>query len=98
MRWALMGSLEHSNRELLALYICRNMITCVIHKRSQEVPGGPRGSLGRPRGVFGGSQGRPWGPRGARGGPRGLPGSPRGVPRGSLGSQELRPDVPGMFS
>ena len=35
MPWALTGSFEHSNRELLALYICRNMTVFVIHKGSQ---------------------------------------------------------------
>ena len=28
--WALMGSFEHSNRELLALYICRDMAVFVV--------------------------------------------------------------------
>ena len=30
MRWALMGSFEHNNRELLALYIYRDMVVFVV--------------------------------------------------------------------
>ena len=38
MRWALTGSFEHSNRELLALSICRDMTVFVIHKGSITGP------------------------------------------------------------
>ena len=68
MRWVPTSRFEHSSRELLALYICRDMTGFVV-------PGGPWGSQGRPRGVPGaslgghggsqgraqGSQARPWG-------------------------------------
>ena len=94
MRWALLSRFEHSNRERLALSLCRDMTVFVVHKGSLEVPRGPRGfqgvpgaSLGGLRDVPEGSQGRPWGsqgrPRGSQGraqGIRGIPGSSRDVP------------------
>ena len=87
MRWALMGSFEHSNPQLLALYIHRDMIVFVVHKRSLEVPGG---SQGRPRGVSGTSPGDL----------RGVPGVPEGRDLGSQGgpcrSQGRAQGVPGI--
>ena len=86
MRWALMGSFECSNRELLALYICRDMTFFVVHKGSPRVP---RESQGRPWDVPGacpGSQGRP---RGSQGRAQGIPGIPGG-------SGDV-PGIPGIF-
>ena len=87
MQWVQTSSFEHSNRELLALYTCRDMAVFVIHNRSQEVPGGPRGVFRGLRDVPGGLRDVPWGPRGVPGRPRSVPGGPRAVsggPRGVL--------------
>ena len=78
MRWAPTSRFERSNRELLALYICRNMTVFVVHKGSLEVPGVP----GASRGVPGASQGRPPVSQGRARASQGRP-----LPRGSLGSQ-----------
>ena len=69
-RWVPTSRFENSNRELLALCICRAVAVFVVHKGSLEVPGGPRG----PGGVSGTSSGGPRGPRGVPRGPRGVPG------------------------
>ena len=57
MRWALMGSFEHSNRELLALSICRDMTVFVVHKESHRGPEGSPGVPGACPGVPGASPG-----------------------------------------
>ena len=95
MRWALTGSFEHSNRELLALSICRNMTVFAIHRspwgssgRPWGVPGASPGGL---RDVPGGSQGASPGSHGRARGSRGVPWGPRGVPGAS-------PKVPGACS
>ena len=100
MRWVPVGSFKHSNRELLALSICRDMTVLVVPKGPRGFPGVPEASLGRlrdvpggPRGVDGRPRGVPRGHRGVPGRPRGVPWGPRSVPRGSPGSQES----PGTF-
>ena len=108
MRWVPTGRFEHSIRELLALYICRDAAVFVIHKRSLGVPGVPGASLrclrnvpGGPRGVPGRPRGVPWCPRGAPEGPRGVPRGPRGVSRetpGSQGAPGTSQASPGSFS
>ena len=104
MRWALMGSFEHSNRELLALSICRDMTVFVIHKGfirgPWRTPGTPGASQGRLRDVPEGPRGVPGRPRGVPGGPRGVPRAPRGVPRGLRGVPRGSPGfqgAPGTF-
>ena len=96
MRWALMGSFEHSNQELLALSICRDMTVFVI-------PGGRRASLGGPwdvpvgpRGVLGGSQGRPWGSQGRARGSQERPWGSQGRAQGIPGIPWSSGDVPGI--
>ena len=89
MRWALTGSFEHSNRELLALSICGNMSIFVVHKGSQEVPAGPRS-------VPGGSQGVPEASLGGLRDVPGVPGAHVGVPGASQGSQGRAQGVPGI--
>ena len=94
MRWAPTSKFEHSNRELLALSICRDMAVFVVLEVSGDPRGVSGGSQGRPRGAQGrarASHGRPWGPRGVPGRTRGVPGvsdecpvDPRG-PRGLWG-------------
>ena len=106
MRWALRGSFEHSNGDLLALYICRGMIVFVIHEECHRgpcrSPGVPGASLGGLRDVTGASQGRPQSPKGVprcpRGvpwGPRGVPGGPKSVPGGPRGVTKGIPGIPG---
>ena len=97
MRCALTSSFERSNRELLALSICRGMAVFVVHKGSNR---GPWGSLGVPgaspgglRDVPGGPRGVPRRPRGVPGRPRGVPGRPMGVP-GSQGRAQGIPRIP----
>ena len=68
-RWVPKSRFEHSNRELLALYICHAMVVFVVH-------GDPLGSQGRAWGA----QGRP---RGSQRHALGRPGHPRGHSRGS---------------
>ena len=96
MRWALMGSFEHSNRELLALSICRDMTVFVIHMWAIR---GPWRSQGVPEGSLGGLRDVPVGPRGVPRRPRGVPGRPRGVPgrpMGVPGSQGRAQGIPGI--
>ena len=71
---------EHSNRELLVLYTCGDMVGFVVHKRCHR---GPRGSPGVPGASLGRLRDVPGGPRSVPGRPRGVPGGPRDVPRGS---------------
>ena len=96
MRWALTSRFEHNDRELLALFICRDMTVFVVHKgshrgprgsleRLRDVPVGPRGVPGRPRSVPGGPRSVPWRPSGVPERPRGVPEGPGGVPWGPRG-------------
>ena len=80
MRWVPTSRFKHSNPELLALYICRDVIVFVVW----GVPGGPRGVSGTPPGD---PRGLPLGPSSVPWGPRSVPGDPRGVPRGSPGCE-----------
>ena len=99
MRWALTSRLEHSNQELLALSVCRDIVVFVVRKGFLEVLGVPGASLGRLRDVPGGPRGRALGSQGRARGSQGLaslgrPRGPRSVPRGSPGSQGGSRDVP----
>ena len=76
MRRALTSRFEHSNRELLALSVCRDIAFFVVHGS----PGGLRGVPGESQERARGSHGRPGGPRDVPRGPRGVPRRPRGVP------------------
>ena len=108
MQWALTSSFEHSNRELLALYIYGNMNDFVDHKGSLGVLGAslevPGASLGRLRDVPAGPRGVPGRPRGVPVGPRGTPqerprgsqGRAQGIPRMPRGSGDV-PGVPGIL-
>ena len=81
MRWAPTSRLEHSNQELLALYLCRDVAVFVV-------PGGLRGVPPESQWRARWSQGRP---RGARVVPRG----PKSVPGGSQGISGLLQGRPG---
>ena len=96
MRWAFMGSFEHSNREFLAMSTCRGMTVFVIHKgsirgpwRLPGVPGASTGSLrdvpGESQGRALGSQGRAWGSQERPQGFQGRAQASQGRPRGSQG-------------
>ena len=103
MRWAPTSSFKDSNRELLALYVCRDMAVFVVHKSSQEVPGVPGASLGRLRdfpgvpgacpGVLGASGGVPGACPGLPGASPGVPGACPGDPQDPRWLQE-RPGHP----
>ena len=86
MRWAPASRFEHSNQELLALYICSDLTIFVFL-------GGPRGSQGRPWGVPGASLG---GPRGAPGGFQGRPRRCQVRAQGIPGIPGVSGDVPGI--
>ena len=66
---------EHSNRELLALHICREIAVFAVHAG----PGGPRGVPGGSQGCARGSQKRPLGPQGRAQGIPGIPGCSRAI-------------------
>ena len=99
MRWALLGSFEHSNRELLALSICGDLTVFVVHKGSHRgaigFPGGPRRSQGRPWGVPGTSPGVPGACPGVPGASAGVPGACLGVPWASRGHRGVPKGSPG---
>ena len=95
MRWVPASRFEHSNRELLALYICRDTTALVVHEGSLEVPGVPGASLGRLRDVPGGPKGVPG--RASQGRSQGSQGRARASqvhPRGSQGHGQGIPEIP----
>ena len=104
MRWALTSSFEHSNRELLALSVCRDTTVFVVHKGSHRgpigvlwgcpgVPRGPRGVAGRPRGDLG----VPGACRASQVHPQGSQGRAQGIP-GILGrSMDVVQGIPGIL-
>ena len=87
MRWALTGRFKHSNRELLALYICPDMVVFVVRKGSHRGPressGVPGASLERLRDVAQGSHERAW--------------ASQGRALGSQGRAMACPGVPGAY-
>ena len=87
MRWVPMGRFGHSNPELLALYIYGDMAVFVIHKRSLEVPGGPRGVPGGSQGCARESQASPWESQGRARGPQERARGAQGRAWGSLASK-----------
>ena len=51
MRWASMSRFGHSNRELLALEICRDMAVFVVRIKLGLLWGAPGGALKRAQGL-----------------------------------------------